>query len=684
MYMGELLLGIHCHQPVDNFSWVVDEAIKRCYLPFIKGVMPYKHFKFSIHFSGWLLEYIEKNSKELFSMLKTLAKEDRIEFSSGGFYEPILASIPSKDRIDQIKKLNRYIKKSFGKTPTSMWLTERVWDDSIIEDIKRCGIESVFVDDYHFFTAGFEDSAIDNYFITESGGESINIFPINKELRYAIPFRPVEELDAFFEDFFAKKSVAILYDDGEKFGVWPGTYKWVYEDGWLEKFLRFLEKMRIKCSTFSEYASTHRPKGIAYLPTVSYYEMGEWSLPSKAAFSFEVLKESLKKEGRDENIDMFVKGGIWKNFFVKYYESNKLHKRVLTLSKARAALKNVEFDDLVLKAECNDVFWHGVFGGIYLPNLRDNAYRFVATAENLRYARLDTPMVFMEDINLDGVDEIKAVCEELIFCIDIQKGGSLSEMIDRKTLHNFQNTMTRYKESYHYKALEAISGKEEKRINSSGIDTIHSMDIEKLKSYQDMFVFDSYIKNSLLDHITDYSLDIENFYNGTFRKYSNFIDRSFEYVSIEKDRVVIDTEGKIKGEQSFGAKIEKDLAFLNNGIEFGIKLDSSCDYHLRYICEFNFHFQNQEEVDINGVGAVEKYLFQSQKSIVLRDNLLKKEIVIEFDGEVDFFVYQVNTLSQSESGFDITKQGYSIGAVFNYTKGFELRGSIKLQKANIG
>lgn len=681
MYKGELLLGIHCHQPVDNFSWVVDEAIKKCYLPFIKGVLPHKHFRFSVHFSGWLLEYIEKNSKELFSMLKTLAKENRIEFSSGGFYEPILASIPSKDRVDQIKKLNKYIKKSFGKTPTSMWLTERVWEDSIIEDIKQCGIESIFVDDYHFFTAGFEENDIDRYFITEGGGESINVFPISKELRYAIPFRPVEELDAFFEDFFAKKSVGVLYDDGEKFGVWPGTYDWIYKDKWLEKFMKFLEEKKIKCSTFSEYASAHRPKGIAYLPTVSYYEMGEWSLPSKAAFDFEVLKDSLKEEQKDKNIDMFVKGGIWKNFFVKYYESNKLHKRVLGLSKARAGLKNAEFDDLVFKAECNDVFWHGVFGGVYLPNLRDNAYRFVASAENLRYARLDTPVAFMEDINLDGIDEIKAVCEDVIFCIDIAKGGSISEMIDRKTLHNFQNSMTRYKESYHYKALEAISGKGEGH-SHGGIDTIHSMDINKLKSYQDMLVFDSYVKNSFLDHITDYSLSLENFYDGSFRRYSDFIGTPFEYVSIEKDRVVIDALGEIKGEQSFGAKIEKDFALLNDGIEFEIKLDSSCDYNLRYVCEFNLHFQNQEEVDIGGLGEIDRHIFKAQKSIVLKDNSLKREIVIEFDRDVEFFVYQVSTLSQSESGFDMTKQGYSIAAVLNYSKKFELKGSMKIRKAS--
>jgi len=671
---GELLFGIHCHQPVDNFSTVVDEAIKNCYMPFIKGVLPYKNFRFSVHFSGWLLEYIEKNAPELFSMLKLLSSENRIEFSSGGFYEPILASIPSKDRVDQIKKLNKYIKKSFGKTPTSMWLTERVWEDSIIEDIKKCGIESIFVDDYHFFTAGFKDSDIDGYFVSEGSGETINVYPINKELRYAIPFRPTEELGAFFEEFFTKKSVGVLYDDGEKFGVWPGTYDWIYEQGWLEKFMSFLEEKNIKCSTFSEYSATHRPKGLVYLPSVSYYEMGEWSLPSKAGFDFEILKDELKNK---EGIDRFLKGGIWKNFFVKYYESNRLHKKVLTLSKLRGSIKSKEFDDCVFRAECNDVFWHGVFGGIYLPNLRDNAYRFVAEAENIRYANIATPTILLEDFNLDGVDEIKCVTKNHIYSLDMGKGGSICELLDRERLHNFQNTMSRYKESYHYKALELMEGKEESH-SHGGIDSIHSMDIEKLKTYKNMLVFDEGFKNSFVEFVSDYSFTLENYYDSSFKKYSDFSKTHFECISIERDRVVLEGETTIEGQDRFGVRLQKDFVFKDEGLFFELKLDSSCEYELRFICEFNFHFLNQEFVTIEGLDEQGRAFLPNRKTIVLKDTLLHRDIVLSFSDDVDFYIYRVDTLSQSESGFDVTKQGYTIGALLNYKRSFTQSGSMQI------
>ena len=65
----------------------------------------------------------------------------------------------------------------------------------------------------------------------------------------------------------------------------------------------------------------------------------------------------------------FLKGGIWKNFFVKYEESNRIHKRTLELSKARESVNKPDFDTALYKAQTNDALWHGVFGGLYLPNL---------------------------------------------------------------------------------------------------------------------------------------------------------------------------------------------------------------------------------------------------------------------------------------------------------------------------
>jgi len=72
-----------------------------------------------------------------------------------------------------------------------------------------------------------------------------------------------------------------LADDGEKFGVWPGTYEHVYQNGWLDRFFDALVENTdwLEVTTYAEYLSNTFPSGMVYLPTGSYREMGKWALP---------------------------------------------------------------------------------------------------------------------------------------------------------------------------------------------------------------------------------------------------------------------------------------------------------------------------------------------------------------------------------------------------------------------
>lgn len=368
---AKLLFGIHCHQPVDNFHWVVKKAVERAYLPFVKRVSECERFKFAVHFSGWLLEFIEKNYGELFDLLRLLVKSGQVEFFTGGFYEPVLVSIPSKWRRYQIERLTGYIEDRFDTSPRGLWLTERVWDDSVVVDLVKCNVEYVVVDDYHFICAGFERKDLDGFFLTESEGYPLKIFPIDMKLRYLVPFKPAKDAAEYLR---AQTGVKTLFDDGEKFGIWPGTYDWVYKEGWLDSFLTLVEEGQIETQLFSECVRNGTCKGLVYLPTASYYEMGEWTVPAERFVELQKLKEFLKRQGLDEYVEKFVRGGIWKNFFVKYPESNYMHKRMLDLTSYSCRKK--AFLEELSKAQCNDAFWHGIFGGLYLPNLRDNFWRF--------------------------------------------------------------------------------------------------------------------------------------------------------------------------------------------------------------------------------------------------------------------------------------------------------------------
>jgi alpha-amylase/alpha-mannosidase (GH57 family) len=234
---------IHNHQPVGNFDYVIEEAYKKSYKPFIDSIIDTKEFRFGIHFSGYLLQYIEKNHPELIEKLRYLVGQRRCEIISGGLYEPILILLPEKDRKEQINRMNDYIEKLFRVRPRGFWLAERVWEQELAKTLSANGIRYTFVDDTHFKVSGITEEKLRKHFITETEGNPLYVFPISKKLRYLIPFKSPEKIFEYLkEQDKDEERMELLGDDGEKFGVWPGTFKYVYEEGWLKNFLDLLKE----------------------------------------------------------------------------------------------------------------------------------------------------------------------------------------------------------------------------------------------------------------------------------------------------------------------------------------------------------------------------------------------------------------------------------------------------------
>ncbi len=685
-FKTSLLFGIHCHQPVDNFSHVIDEATQKCYKPFLEVCALYPEFKFSIHYSGWLLEYLQKNQKDTFKLLQEAVERGSVEFFTGGYYEPILASIPSVDRVAQIKKLNSFIKKHFKTEPKGLWLTERVWDNSIIPDLKACGIEYVIVDDYHFLTVGFKENELAGYYVTEESGQSMKIFPISKELRYRIPFRLANEAADYIGTIKndAHKCSAVIFDDGEKFGVWPNTYQWVYEKEWLKLFIEaVLKNPEIETAHYRDFAETQKPLGLAYLPTTSYYEMGEWSLKAYDTVRLEALQNFAKSNHFEDESVSFVKGGIWKNFLVKYDESNRIQKRVLELSSVRASLKNKAFDEELYKAETNDVLWHGVFGGLYLPNLRDNAWKFIANAENIRYGEIKNEIVEIADNNMDGYNEAKMISNSLLALFDEKDGGQMTELLLRDKSWNLQNTLTRRKEAYHYKienaVHDALEHKKPTDESSAGIDTIHGVDMGKLKEYEEHLRFDWHLRNSFVSHVSDFNLSLDSFMWCNYKEYGDFANMPFSISQKSPNSITLVRNGGIYADRRYATKLTKEITLKENKILFGCAIESECPYNLQYLVEFNLHFANLAEIKVDSKPFDGRAHFENISSLGIKDPYTQKTITFRFKQPCDAYLFRVDTVSQSESGFDLTNQGLAIGFSVPFSKYLQTSGELEIR-----
>ncbi len=660
----QLLFGLHLHQPVDNLPEAVQKAVEQCYLPLFTTLQKYPQFKTNIHISGWLLEQLRQNYPAVMDALQSLNSAGAVEFFTGGYYEPILAAIPKKSRKKQILKLSRRIQREFDQTPRGLWLAERVWESGVVADMVESGIHYIMVDDYHFLAAGFDRGELDGYYLTEEGGKSCALFPIAQELRYAIPFYPVEEAIAKIKSY----KMAIIFDDAEKFGLWPKTYAWVYEKGWLEKFIeRVLADEEIETIHYKE-ALMQRPLGLAYLPNVSYYEMGEWSLRSKDALELEQLKERLGEEYMQRVGMKFIRGGIWKNFFIKYEEANRLHKRMLAL--AQHGKKSKIYQESLLKLQTNDVYWHGIFGGLYLPNLRDNAYRYVAECERVRYKG---DSVGVEDSDLDGYEEVTIHKESMLYRFYSRYGGQLIELLDKERRWNFQNTLTRRFEAYHEELLHPKEHKLPQ--HEEGISTIHTLSHTINPALKEALFFDWYTKNSFVDHISDESLHLKSFKACNFKEYGDFANQPF--VLAKRAPLTFEREGGIYHENKFATTLTKTYHF-DNGIAFRIALVSESFHTYRYALEFNFHFAHYDEVTFNGVHLADGVTLKEKKLEII-DPFTQRVLKIAFAREGELFIAPLETVSQSERGYEITLQGVSIAFCFDFSGGFVLEGVLKAE-----
>ncbi len=671
----KLLLGLHSHQPIDNFDSVVYEAIEKSYKPFFETVKNDEWFKFSLHISGWLFEFIKERDRELFYLIKSCHEKGMIEFFSGGFYEPILAAIPKRDRILQIKKMNRFLFNNFGVKPRGLWLTERVWSESIVESLCELGIEYILTDDYHFVAAGYNEDNLKGYYYTEEGGDKIGVFPISKKLRYLMPFKKVPLVIAELEVMTDK--AAIIFDDGEKFGLWPKTYEWVYEKGWLREFLDSLKASeKIKAMHYGEYFDLEKPLGLAYLPEVSYYEMGEWSLNANEAELIEHIKHYVAGGFGALNADKFVKGGIWKNFLVKYEESNRIHKKTLRLSELAKKIGSEQFDEMLLKTEANDALWHGVFGGVYLPNLRDNCYRHIIECEE----RLGlSKSVEISDENFDGYMEARLKNDKFVAVFEEKNGGQMTDFSSFGALFNYQNTLTRRKEAYHSKFFE--NKEAPKEATDEGIDTIHEITIEGAEILKENLFYDWYQKNSFIEHISDDSFNAHSFFACSFREFGDFANQPFKLIEENKKSVCFERDGGIYiFDDKHNTKITKTFKITDEALEFDIVLKSDFDAPLLFAEEFNLHFCDYEELLINGERFANRKLeLQNIDSLAIRDSVTKKEICLELNSPYSVFVAPTITVSQNEKGAELCTQGVSIAFFTSFAKEFSFCGKLRIK-----
>lgn len=677
--------GVHNHQPIGNFEHVFEEAYQRCYRPFLKILKKYPDFKLSLHYSGILLQWLQKNRPETLDDIAELVRRGQVELLTGGFYEPILPVIPQWDQKAQIDKLTQFIKESFKTIPTGMWLAERVWEPHLPEIISQAGVKFVILDDTHFKYAGLNDEQLLGYYVTEEQGFAVNLFPISKVLRYTIPFKEPEETLNYFKEIAASEgnNMIVYADDGEKFGIWPGTYKHCYEDGWMEDFFEAIEKNKdwVNMVHFSEALEKFPALGRVYLPTSSYAEMSQWSLPAQGFREYENLENTLKAQGLYEKFGTFIRGGFWRNFLAKYPEANHLHKRMLDLSQRIHSLRSFskkldvkkikKAQDELYKSQCNCPYWHGVFGGLYLNHLREAVYHHLIHAERIHNELIHEKDEWIDyrviDLDKDGKDELILSTSSLNLCFSPHSGGALYELDFFPGSVNLINTLTRREEGYHKEILNLKS--QDAQSNSPEVASIHDLALTKEKGLEKYLTYDWYRKGCLIDHFLGESTKIDDFARCQYSEQGDFVNQPYKQrvekkgkkirVTLERDGSVWFNDKRISLTLVKAIQLDAESSLIE--IEYSIKNSLSHAVSLWFGVEFNFSLSSGQgehiSYRINGKGVeaqglIEKLEDKDATALELKDQIMGVGINLKIDKPAILWRFPVLTVSLSESGFE--------------------------------
>ncbi|MCA9083863.1 MAG: DUF1926 domain-containing protein [Planctomycetaceae bacterium] len=693
-----LILALHNHQPIGNFDGVFEQAYQESYLPFLDVMQEFPDIPFALHTSGSLLEWLEKAHPEYIDRVRSLVAHHQVEIIGGAYYEPILANIPRRDRIGQISLYTDHLESLFQTQIRGMWMPERVWEQSFAGDVTAAGIRYTILDDHHFRAGGLTQEQLYGYYVTEDEGRLLSILPGSEKLRYLIPFRDPHETIEYLRGVAERydNPVVVFGDDGEKFGTWPETHRHVYQDGWLRRFLFALRENEswLKVTTPAETIDHVKPLGTYYIPDASYREMTEWALPTDAQKELHRLTHQHRDHDPDwDRLVKFSSGGFWRNFRVKYPESCEMYARSMEISSRIAQLdselSSLDGDQRVVleearrclyRAQCNCSYWHGAFGGLYLPHLRNAVYANLIEADSLleQITRSEDKWVDVGtgDFNLDARQEVRLSNHRMVAYFSPARGGHMYELDLRTCRSNLLATLNRRPEAYHQKILEHAQRMREAAERGedlhSEVASIHDLVRFKQPDLDKKISYDHWLRKSLVDHFLVPDLSLNDFRSGQ-GLIGGFEQSTYE-ASVRRDQSEVTLEMRGRGTIGDGQTVEV-RKFVTISMDRPNEL--IVNYQLQGMTPGTvIHFASEFNFATMPGGASDRYFYDSSGSqlgtldscqqlsdttrIGLVDEWQGIDASLEFSEAAGLWAYPIETISQSESGFELVHQSVAV------------------------
>src|SRR3977135_4246176 len=147
----------------------------------------------------------------------------------------------------------------------------------------------------------------------------------------------------------------------------------------------------------------------------------------------------------------------------------------------------------LLRAQCNDAYWHGIFGGLYAPHLRTALWRELVKAETfadaLHYGTKTYQAITHLDFDADGQEEIEITSPKFAALIKPSRGGTIEVLDFRPSAVTLINSLERRLETYHSRLKDASQATDE-------VTSIHNQMIAKEAGLEKHLKYDRWPRNA--------------------------------------------------------------------------------------------------------------------------------------------------------------------------------------------
>ena len=543
-----LILGSSSCQPHGVPDGEVEAVYDQQYKPFLRLLYNYPSIRFTLHYSGIVLNWMEKNHSEFTDVLAEMTSRKQVELIGGAFYDPIIPLVPKQDRLGQIEQMTAFLRKRFGRRPRGAWITQGIWDQSLASNLKNCGIEYTFLDEASFLRSDGYQKRYLLPCLTEDEGKTVTVFPIHRDLEEQMKegVEPGLFLDRLAEVAQGQEQAVFTFmPDGNALDL-----------EWYEKLLGSLEERRswLEVVRPGYYNRNMTPSRRIYFQTSSQAELLTWIKPEAADGS-----------------------AIYRRMLTMYPESNLLYSKMqythVLVNQVRGdkSRKLTAREDL-WRGQAHHAYWLNPSGGIHRNELRKGAYASLIEAEKTtRQKGIFIPSIVRVDFDMDGREEYLYQGQEVNAYLHTD-GASIFELDHLRKPWNYLDTLSRRPEPFH-------------------TDEVRKMG------------YDEHPRHAFVDHIIPPETTLEEFAASRYQELGDFVEGGFTVTDLDKDhaRITLLREGTVRvGRRTVPLAIEKTYTFNRSGLSvtYVLRNDDTRDLTIRFAPEINISFRSSEVEDL--------------------------------------------------------------------------------------